>query len=43
MEISDYAQRIVHLSDGKIERIDYNNQSIKHSNELENAHREEEK
>ena len=43
MEISDYAQRIVHLSDGKIERIEYNNQSIKHSNELDNAHREEEK
>ena len=41
MEISAYAQRIVHLSDGKIERIEYNKESIKHSNELEAAHREE--
>ena len=41
MEISAYAQRIVHLSDGKIERIEYNKESIKHSNELQAAHREE--
>ena len=34
IEISAYAQRIVHISDGKIEKIDYNERNIKNSNEL---------
>ncbi|MCJ7855232.1 ABC transporter ATP-binding protein [Lachnospiraceae bacterium NSJ-143] len=37
MEISAYAQRIVHISDGKIENIVYNDKNIKHSGELVKA------
>ena len=41
IEISAYAQRIVHISDGKIEKIDYNERNIKNSNELMNEKGEE--
>ena len=41
IEISAYAQRIVHISDGKIEKIDYNARNIKNSNELMNEKGEE--
>ena len=34
MEISAYAQRIIHISDGKVEKIDVNDNIIKHSQEL---------
>ena len=34
MEISAYAQRIIHISDGKVEKIDVYDNIIKHSQEL---------
>ena len=34
MELSAYAQRIIHISDGKVEKIDVNDNIIKHSQEL---------